>query len=85
MSTLADKIRAHVSKAFIEPARRAGATEMHVTAGDVHKDLRLESRMPAVCAAIDAQKFQDQYGVTLNGRSGPKQGATVTWIFSLSR
>ena len=85
MESLAERIRAYVNKAFIEPARRAGATEASVTAGDVHKDLRLESRMPAVCAALDAQKFQDQYGVTLSRRSGPKQGSTVTWVFSLKK
>lgn len=85
MTTLADRIRAHVNTAFIEPARKAGRTEARVTAGDVHKDLRLESRMPSVCQALDAQKFQDQYGVVLSTRSGPEKGSTVTWVFSLRK
>lgn len=81
----AEKIRAHVNKAFIEPARKVGRTHAEVVAADVHKDLRLEQRFPAVCSAIDAQKFQDQYGVVLRNRTGPKQGATVKWTFSLRK
>ena len=56
--------------------------ETVIVAGDVHKDMRLKSRMPAVCAALDAQKFQDEYGVVLSSRAGPKQGSTATWRFS---
>ena len=79
----ADKIRAYANEAFVEPARKAGRTEVVVEAGDVHKDLRLESRMPAVCSALDAKKFQDDYGVILIRRSGPSQGSTVTWTLGI--
>ena len=82
---LADRIRQYVSDAFIEPARKAGRTQVSVTSGDVHKDLRLESRMPAICAALDAAKFQKQYRVVLSRRSGPKQSSTVTWLFSIEK
>jgi hypothetical protein len=85
MGSLAEKIRAYVNKAFIEPARRAGAVQTSITAGDVHKDLRLESRMPAVCGALDAKKFQDEYGLVLTKRTGPHQGSAVTWVFSLRK
>ena len=84
-ANLADRIRAYANKAFIEPARRAGRTEAIIVAGDVHKDMRLESRMPAVCAALDAQKFQDEYRVVLSDRTGPRQSSTVTWRFSIRR
>ena len=81
----ADQIRAYVNKAFVEPARRKGRTEVTVVAADVHADLKLDNRMPAVCSAIDAQKFQEQYNVILSTRSGPRQGSTVTWRFSIQR
>lgn len=81
--SLADKIRQYVNAAHIEPARRAGRTEITVTSGEIHRDLRLESRMPAVCGALDAVKFQEQYRATLKQRSGPKQSSTVTWRFSV--
>lgn len=84
-NSLADKIREHANSILIEPARNAGMTHVTVNAGDVHRDLKLENRMPAVCAAIDATKFQDLYGVILSNRSGPKQGSTATWIFSIKK
>ena len=83
MASLADTIRDHVNGAFIKPARAAGLRRVSIRAGDVHKDLRLTSRMPAVCAAIDATKFLHSSGVTLERRVGPAQGATVTWIVTL--
>lgn len=81
----ADQIRAYVNKAFVEPARRAGRKNFQVTAGEVHSDLKLENRMPAICSALDAKKFQDQHRVVLSTRSGPKQSSTATWRFSIQR
>src|SRR5687768_17208029 len=73
MGSLAERIRSHANKAFIEPARRAGRTETTIVAGDVHRDLKLDNRMPAVCAALDALRFQHDYGVLLSTRTGPQQ------------
>ena len=81
--SLAEQIREYVSRAFIEPARKSGRTEVEIVAGDVHRDMRLENRMPAVCGALDARKFQDEYRVVLGRRSGPKFGATSSWRFSI--
>lgn len=85
VESLADKVRRHVNDAFVEPARRGGRTQVSVNAGDVHKDLRLEDRMPAVCASLDAKTFQDTYSVVLSRRSGPKQSSTATWLFSIEK
>lgn len=81
----ADQIRAYVNKAIVEPARRTGKSDVTIVARDVHKDLKLVERMPAVCSAIDAQKFQEQYRLILSSRSGPKQGPRATWCFSIQR
>ena len=81
VDSLADKIRRHVNGAFIQPARKAGRTSVSVTAGDIHNDLGFEKRMPAVCGALDAKKFQEQYRVVLKERGKPLQGATATWLF----
>jgi len=85
MASLAEQIRSYANKAFIESARRAGRTETVIVAGDVHKDLRLVNRMPAVCGALDARKFQQDYGIVLGNRGGPQQGATARWVFSLRK
>lgn len=85
MANLAEQIRAYANSALIEPARRAGRTKVTIVAHDVHKDLKLTNRMPAVCAALDAQKFQQDYGIVLSTRTGPRQGSTVAWRYSLRR
>jgi 5-methylcytosine-specific restriction enzyme B len=80
---LADRIRLHVLTHSISPARNEGRTMVVVRAGDVHADLGLENRMPAVCSALDADKFLSQAGVTLGRRSGPTQGSNAEWVFDL--
>jgi hypothetical protein len=85
MPTLAEQIRTYANRAFVEPARRAGRSEVTIVAGDAHKDMKLHRRMPAVCGALDAKTFQDDYGVVLSSRTGPRQGATAGWRFSLRR
>lgn len=82
--TLADGIRRHVQEKYIEPARRAGLTSVVVVANDVHRDLGLKNRMPAVCSALDAHKFQEQCCVLISRRDGPAKSSTVRWEFSIA-
>jgi hypothetical protein len=42
-----------------------------VNVGDFHAALGLKNRFPAVCSALDADKFLTQARVTLVRRSGP--------------
>jgi len=46
----ADGIRSYVNRVFIEPARLSGSITVRVNAGDVHRDMALVNRMPAVCS-----------------------------------
>jgi hypothetical protein len=82
--TLADEIREFALKQYVEPVRRTKTPRTaHVTivSGNIVRELKLRQRTPAVCSAIDAQKFQDDNGIQLLQRSGPKHGMTVTWNF----
>lgn len=78
---LADRIRQHVLDEIIEPARHLGQATVTVRVGDVHSAMGLESRMPAVCSALDANKFLDFARVTLVRRIGPPQGSSAEWVF----
>jgi hypothetical protein len=80
---LADEIREFVYEFYIVPARKQGAARVTVRAGDIHKRMGLSGRMPAVCGAIETQKFQEKYDVRLVERKGPKQGANVYFIFEV--
>ena len=82
--TLADRIRLHVITRHIAPARNAGETVVKVTSGDVHREMGLQDRMPAVCEALDAQVFLDMAGVAVEERSGPPQGAEAAFEFRIA-
>jgi hypothetical protein len=82
--TLADEIRAHASRRYIQPARRTAPpvpSTVTIVSGDIVRDLKLVRRGPAVCGALDSQKFQDEYNIKLVHRIGPLQGHTSTWQF----
>ena len=82
---LADRIRAYVVKHYIDPAKAEDRTLVSFRAGDVHKEMGLYNRMPAVCGAIDAEKFKEIAGVQLLERTGPHQGSNAVWVFKILR
>jgi 5-methylcytosine-specific restriction protein B len=80
---LADDIRAFVIRVYIEPARRTGERIVPIRAGDVHREMGLKSRMPAVAGAIGAKKFEDLAKVKLISREGPHMGANLIFFFKI--
>lgn len=80
---LADQIRQFVYTNYIVPARQRHQLTVTIRAGDVHADMNLSSRMPAVCGAIGTRIFEQQYRVHLIKRQGPSQGANVYFTFSV--
>lgn len=74
---LADQIRKFVFTKYVIPARHHCAPTVTVRAGDIHSEMGLSSRMPAVCGAIGTKKFEEEYHVRLVSREGPTQGANV--------
>jgi len=81
--TLADEIRKFVYEKYIRPACERGKKRITIRAGDVHREMGLVSRMPAVCSALGARKFESMYDVKLVRREGPTQGANVYFTFEL--
>jgi hypothetical protein len=79
---LADEIRAFVVSRYIGPAQRRGSvvpSRVSIGSGDVVRQLKLQQRVPAVCGALDAQKFLNENSLELVQRTGPKHGMTATW------
>ena len=79
--TLADRIRQHALERHIEPARASGQTAMAVRAGDVHGEMELQDRVPAVISALQSKKFLELARVVLEGQSGPAESSTTTFVF----
>ena len=60
----ADEIREFVNRHYFEPARARGESKVVITSGQVHRDMKLSSRMPSVCGALRSQYVRD-FNVTL--------------------
>ena len=80
---VADAIRAFTCRRYIEPARRRGDTRVDIRMGDVHRDMGLKNRLPAVCSAIQAEKFRTDCRVSLIGQQGPLQGSNRILTFDV--
>jgi len=81
---LADKIRFHVNDKYFQPIRKTGKIGyVKLRAGDIHDELNLVERAPAVCGALDAQKIQNEFNVKLVKRSGPKHGKNAYFQFQI--
>ena len=79
----ADEIREFAYENYIKPARARGEEQITIRAGDVHREMRLVSRIPAVCSALGTNKFQDMCGIELIRREGPTNGSNVYFTFKL--
>ena len=81
--TLADEIRDFVQKYYIQPAQKRGEKRITIRAGDIHREMGLADRMPAVCGAIGTRMFEKLCEVRLIERIGPTQGANVFFTFEI--
>ncbi len=78
-----DTVRAYVLSHYVTPARKTGKNSVTIRAGDVAKVLKLQHRMPLVCGALGAAKFQKESNLRLVYRTGPQSGSTATFTFSI--
>jgi GTP pyrophosphokinase len=81
--TAADLIRTFLVRRYVQPAQARGDREVAIRAGDVHREIGLDNRMPAVCSVLDGRIFREANGLELIERSGPPQGANAVFRFRL--
>jgi hypothetical protein len=79
----AEQVRDYAYRHYILPARTARNLTVTFTSGPIHRALRFQNLMPCVCDALDAHKFETEYGIQRVARTGPKHGATATFTFSV--
>ena len=76
-ASVADSIRGHVLKHYIEPARKRGDRTVSVTAGQIHSEMHMKNRLPAVCSAIGSLKFEDECRVKVRPVAVPLNSSTT--------
>jgi len=79
----ADRIREFGLDKYIEPARSRGDRYVTIRTGDVGKAMGLLGKMPAVCSALKARKFERFANVELVEAKGPAQGSNLYLTFRL--
>lgn len=81
--SLADNIRSFVIETRIKPARAAGSRLVKIRVGDVHDEMGLRNRLPAVAAALGSRKLEILANVHRVAIEGPSQGANCVFTFEL--
>ena len=77
-----DAIRRHAYEKYISPARRRKEKAVSINAGEVHRALALNNRVPLVCAALGSRKFLTEHGLRLLSKTGPPSGQSTTVTFT---
>jgi hypothetical protein len=78
-----ERVREYAQREYIEPARKRGELTVRIVAGEVHKALRLQNRVPQVCNALRSRKFLEKNHLALVvTEDGPPSGMSTTMIFT---
>jgi hypothetical protein len=77
-----DVIRRHAYEKYISTAQNRRDRLVSINAGDVHRALALNNRIPLVCAALGSKKFLAEYGLRIIGKTGPPSGQSTTVTFT---
>jgi len=78
MDSQAETVRRHLQQHYFDPARRRGETLVTVRAGDIHKELHLQNRVPNVCQAMESRILERKAGVKIISKQGPPKGRGTT-------
>lgn len=78
----AEAIRIFAEKEYVSPARKRGAQRLQITAGDVHRGMRLRNRVPNVCSALSSRVFLERNQLAIEEVSGPPSGMGTRVIYT---
>lgn len=62
---LAERVRRFVCEQYAAPARREERAEFQLTSGQVHREMELRDRMPAVCGVLRGRRLEEACGIEL--------------------
>ncbi len=80
---VSDEIREHVIRKHFEPAKAAEKKELTLRAGDIHKELGLEGRMPAVCRVWGSNRLEKEARVHQLKTQGPHNGSNGRLTYAI--
>ena len=80
--TSAEAIRIFAEREYVAPARQKGARSLKITAGDVHRGMRLKNRVPNVCSVLGSKIFLERNGLAIEEVAGPPSGMGTRVIYT---
>jgi len=80
-----DRVRDHIKRKYINPAKKAGKKTLSIRAGDIHKELGFSRRIPVVCSALRSRKLSKSCDIELTYIGGPNNSTTTTFTYSLNK
>lgn len=80
-----DRIRNHVKRKYIDPAKKAGKKTLSIRAGDIHKELGFSRRIPVVCSVLRSRKLSKTCEIELTYIAGPNNSTTTTFTYRLKK
>lgn len=80
--TYSDRVIQFVRESYLEPASKAGTSVVRVRAGDVHKALHWNNRVPSVCQTLSSKRFLEENDLELVERHGPPSGLSTTTVYT---
>ncbi len=72
-----EDVRDYVDKRYVQDSRKKGVKRFTVNAGDVHRGLGLQNRVPLVCTALQSKRFLESRGLRLVEKTGPASGLST--------
>ena len=85
ISRPSDRVRDHVKRKYINPAKKDGKKSLSIRAGDIHKELGFSRRIPVVCSALRSRKLQKNCDIELTYVGGPNNSTTTTFAYKLKK
>lgn len=79
----ADDVRRYCKDNIIDQARARGDKQIAIRAGDVHTAMGYKNRLPLVCSALGANKFEEFAGVERVSITGPTNGANAIFTYRI--
>lgn len=80
--TYSDQVIQHVRQSYLEPASKSGTTLVRIRAGDVHKALHWNNRVPSVCQTLASKRFLEENDLELVEKHGPPSGLSTTTVYT---
>jgi len=80
-----DRVRDHVKRKYVDPAKKAGKESLSIRAGDIHRELGFLRRIPVVCSALRSRKFQKNCDIELAYVDGHNNTTTATFTYRLKK